>query len=111
MATARTRATRHLIECLRNCLRGEAAGALLTVVEKQVARLLGGHDDWDDYDDWPDLEGRKRAGAEDASPAARAARRAPPRSPRSTGPGRRSAAPRRTGTGRRGRIPRALRSA
>ena len=76
MATARARAVRHLIECMRNCLRGEAAGALLATVERQVARLLGDRDDWDDYDDWPDPETRKRAAAEDASPAARAARRA-----------------------------------
>ena len=78
MATARASATRHLIECLRNCLRGEAAGALLATVERQVERLLCDRDDdgWDDgIDDWPDLEERKRA-AEDASPAARAARRA-----------------------------------
>ena len=75
MATARAAATRHLIESLRNCLRGEAAGALLAVVEKQVARLLGDEDEWDEYDDWPDPDRRKRA-EEDASPAARAARRA-----------------------------------
>ena len=75
MATARAAATRHLIEGLRNCLRGEAAGALLATVEKQVARLLNDEDESDEYDDWPDHEGRKRA-AEDASPAARAAQRA-----------------------------------
>ncbi len=75
MATARAAATRHLIEGLRNCLRGEAAGALLAVVEKQVARLLGDDEEWDEYDDWPDPDRRKRAD-EDASPAARAARRA-----------------------------------
>jgi hypothetical protein len=63
---------RHLITCLRNCLRGEAAGALLAVVEKQVGRLLSDQDDWDEFDDWPDPEGRKRA-ADDASPAVRAA--------------------------------------
>jgi hypothetical protein len=76
MATARARAVRHQIECMRNCLRGEAAGALLATVEQQVARLLGDRDDWDDYDDWPDPETRRRPGTEDASPAARAARRA-----------------------------------
>jgi hypothetical protein len=76
MATARARAVRHLIGCMRTCLRGEAAGALLATVEQHVARLLSDGDDWDEYDDWPDPDERKRAVAEDASPAARAARRA-----------------------------------
>ena len=40
MATARASATRHLIECMRTCLRGEAAGTLLATVERQVQRLL-----------------------------------------------------------------------